>query len=124
MKNHYIQALIATLESGTLPEEALKGLRTSLKAHQHERLLPAILRGTLKVLESSNRSQTATVTVASASAAKEAIANALKDIDAPNDASVIVDPTIIGGVVAKYKNMVVDRSYKSKLVELYRSAKR
>lgn len=123
MKNHYIQALLATLDNGTSPETAIKGLRASLKAHHHEGLLPAVLSGALKVLESSNRSDEATVVVASEAFAKDVIAETLKAIDAPKDARVVIDSNIIGGVIAKYKNMVVDRSYKSKLVELYRSTK-
>lgn len=127
MKNHYIQATIQLIQKGTDIQEVLTGLQRTMVDKGHMRLYGAVLRGVFRILETKKESLTATVTVAEEAAiAKytDAIKNALTVLEAGDDYTVKVDPTIIGGVIVKNNNTVVDRSFKTALTNLYRAATR
>lgn len=125
MKNHYIQATIELIQKGTDIQEVLTGLQRTMVDKGHMRLYGAVLRGVFRILETKKESLTATVTVAEEVAiAKyaDAIKSALKVLEASDDYTVKVDPTIIGGVIVKNNNTIVDRSFKTALTNLYRAA--
>ena len=121
MKNHYITAVLELLKEGKDGKTVLRGLSTVLEAKHHEKLLPSILKGVVKELESSTEPGVAVVIMAEAKAKKTQIEEALKSIEAPSKHEVVIDDTIIGGVIATYNNRLIDNSYKSKLVSLYRN---
>lgn len=123
MKQQYINALLQMLKEGKDPTKILNGFKTTLKNRGHEALEASVLRGVLRVIEAKSIDG-AVVTVASAESYEKqaaAIAAALTDLGTTSDPAVKVDETIIGGFVAEANNVRHDASYKSKLVNLYRS---
>ena len=124
MKNHYIQAVLGLLREGKDVSDVFSGLTRALNAKGHTRLHASILRGVAKELESSRGQDGAVITVNS----EEEIASVMRDIEAalatleaPQKHEVVVDDTIIGGIIATYNNKIIDQSYKTKLVSLYRN---
>lgn len=124
MKKQYIQATIDLILDGTDPQVILKGLHESMEKKGHARLYVAVLRGVVRILESKDNA-TAIVTVAS-EADVEKFASEINEMRAMLGTegvhSIVVDQTLIGGVVAKYNNTIIDRSYKNALTNLYRAA--
>ena len=119
MKNHYITAVLELLKEGKDGKAVLRGLSVVLEAKHHQKLLPSILKGVVKELESSFQPDVAVVIMAEAKAKKMEIEAALKAIDAPKEHEVVIDDTLIGGLIATYNNHLIDNSYKSRLVSLY-----
>ena len=124
MKNHYIQAVIELIKSGTDIQELHNGLKKSMERKGHMRLYGSVLRGTLRILETQTDHSKATVIVSEDTDIQKYasdITGALKKLGAQDDFSTEIDPTIIGGVVIKHNNTLIDRSYKTTLTNLYRS---
>ncbi len=124
MKNHYINATLSLIQSGSDPQSVLDGLLKSMQSKGHERLYASVLRGVVRVLETKKDSAQATVVVAKeADVAKYAsvITETLTSLDAGSDFSTKIDETIVGGVIVKNNNTVVDRSFKTALTNLYRA---
>jgi F0F1-type ATP synthase delta subunit len=124
MKNHYIQATIEMIQSGTAVEAVFAGLQKTMQAKGHMRLYASVLRGVLRILETKKDVAVATVVVASdADVQKYAdiIKSTLTSLEAGEDFSTEIDETIIGGVIVKNNNTIVDRSYKTALTNLYRA---
>ena len=124
MKNHYINATLSLIQSGSDPQSVLDGLLKSMQSKGHERLYASVLRGVVRVLETKKDSTQATVVVAKeADVAKYAsvITETLTSLDAGSDFSTKIDETIVGGVIVKSNNTVVDRSFKTALTNLYRA---
>ena len=124
MKNHYIQAVLEMIDSGSDIQSVLKGLSVSLEKKGHTRLHAAVLRGVVRILSSKITSTGAIVTIADKDLLKghkEAITSALSTLSAGKDYQTIIDPTIIGGVIVEYNNTIIDTSYKTQLVKLYRT---
>lgn len=124
MKDHYIHAVLEMLENGADVHTVLSGLSATLQKKGHTRLHGAVLRGVLRILESKRGTRGATVTVARESAVSEkkhAIEQALAQLGASSDYRVVVDPSIIGGTIVEHNNVLIDTSYKTRLVKLYRS---
>jgi F0F1-type ATP synthase delta subunit len=126
MKKHYIQATIDLILAGTNPQVVLEGLHASMKKKGHERLYASVLRGVVRILESKDVN-TAKVSVASEADVEKfaaEIKEMLTTLGSEGDHTVVIDKTLIGGVVAKYNNIVIDRSYKTALTNLYRATLR
>ncbi|MFT5849839.1 MAG: F0F1-type ATP synthase delta subunit [Patiriisocius sp.] len=124
MKNHYINATLSIIQSGSDPQSVLDGLQKSMQSKGHERLYASVLRGVVRVLETKKDSTHATVVVATeADVTKYAsvITDTLTSLDAGSDFSTKIDETIVGGVIVKSNNVVVDRSFKTALTNLYRA---
>ena len=124
MKNHYIYATLSLIQSGSDPQSVLDGLLKSMQSKGHERLYASVLRGVVRVRETKKDSAQATVVVAKeADVAKYAsvITETLTSLDAGSDFSTKIDETIVGGVIVKNNNTVVDRSFKTALTNLYRA---
>lgn len=123
MKDTYIKAVLGALASGKEISAVLSGLSITLARRGHTRLHGAVLRGVLRTLESKKSSRDAHITVASETALtvqKDAIADALKTLGA-TAYTTHIDPTLIGGIVAEFQNTVIDTSFKTRLIKLYRS---
>jgi F0F1-type ATP synthase delta subunit len=124
MKNHYIQATLDLILSGKNPDEVILGLKKTLEAKGYTRLYPSVLRGVLRILETKKDTVGAVVTVASQSDVekyKTVINSALEKLTGSEDFSTHVDQTIIGGVVISDGKTVIDKSFKTTLLNLYRS---
>ena len=124
MKNNYIQAVIEMILAGKNPDEVISGLQKTLEVKGHSRLYPSILRGVLRVLETKKDTAGVTVTVATVPDVekyKTTINSILEQLDGTIDFSTQVDETLIGGVVVSDGQTVVDKSFKTALLNLYRS---
>jgi len=124
MKNHYIQATIEMIQTGTAVEAVFDGLKKSMQKKGHIRLYASVLHGVLRILETKKDIAVATVVVAKDADVQkyaDTIKQTLISIKAGDDFSTKVDETIIGGVIVKNNNTIVDRSYKTVLTNLYRS---
>ena len=127
MKQQYTAAVLELLESGHDPEAVIAGLKASLEKHSHEKLLPAILQSVKRVLDSSSSTNEPVVVVASEGEYKKqktAIAKTFESLGTNEEPQVEIDSTLIGGYLSVYKNRIIDKSYKSKLVSLYRNISR
>lgn len=123
MKEHYITAVLKQLASGMSAEDTIEGLKKTLNRRGHDRLLPVILRGVVRVLESDN-TDVVIAKVASESAVKtyaKTIKASLEQLNASSEPKIEIDKTLIGGYIAEANYKRLDASYKSKLVTLYRS---
>ena len=124
MKNHYIQATIEMIQSGTAVEAVFEGLQKSMQKKGHMRLYASVLRGVLRILETKKDVAVATVVVATDADVQkyaDVIKTTLTSLEAGEDFSTEIDETIIGGVIVKGNSTIVDRSYKTALTNLYRS---
>jgi F0F1-type ATP synthase delta subunit len=124
MEQQYVQALIEVLRRCADADTVLAQLARVLKRKGHLSIHAAILKGAIAELERAEHSDAAMVAVASEKERErhaEAIASALATLGAGDDAVALIDPTLVGGFVATYGDSRIDRSYKKKLVELYRS---
>lgn len=123
MKQNYITAVLEELKAGKQIDSIIAGLKATLQKRGHGSLLPAVLRGVLRVLE-ADRKSVSSVTVASSQAfAAQAneINTALAALHAEGTPQIHVDKTIIGGFITEANAQRIDNSYKTKLVTLYRS---
>jgi len=123
MKNHYIQATIEMIQSETAVEAVFEGLQKSMQKKGHMRLYASVLRGVLRILETKKDVAIATVVVANSADVQkyaDTIKATLTSIEAGEDFSTEIDETIIGGVIVKANNTIVDQSYKTALTNLYR----
>ena len=123
MKENYITAVLEELRMGSDPERILRGLKTALQKRGHDRLYAAILRGVVRVLESDS-TETTVVTVVDQAAfekQKNVIMDTLASLGTNDQPKVVQDSTIVGGFIAEAANKRLDKSYKAKLVSLYRS---
>lgn len=119
----YVQATIEMLESGQKPELVLGNLKILLQKKGHLHLYKNILINLLRRLEQSSQTQIATVTVAKEEAVdelKNAISNALSQLNVTSKPEIITDPNIVGGLLVETKDQRIDATYKSALLRLYR----
>lgn len=124
MKNHYIQAVLEMMHAGKSPDAVILGLKNALTAKGHMRLYSSVLKGVLRVVETKKDISGAVVTVATAGAVEAytaRIQESLTVLGAEGDFVTKIDPTIIGGVIVKSNNTVIDSSYKTALTNLYRA---
>jgi len=123
LKNDYIEAVSALLDEGKDFDGVIKNLKEVLEKKGHQKLYKSILIGLQIKTESSLETNVAQVSVArqkDLEISKERISKSLTELESDNyDAS--VDPSLIGGYVIEYDNKIIDNSYKSRLVTLYRS---
>jgi F0F1-type ATP synthase delta subunit len=124
MEKVYVQAVMELLESGSKVETVLGNLRAVMTARGHAKALPAVLRAVVRALEQGSTESVATITIARAgdeSALTADIKSALATLGAAGEHTIIVDDTIIGGLIATYNHRQVDQSYRTKLNALYQS---
>jgi F0F1-type ATP synthase delta subunit len=121
--NDYIQATSSLLSDGKEFNDVIKRLKTVLDEKGHQKLFRSILLGLQRKTERTISDNVATVSVArkkDLKDLKDKINNSLSEIEA-KDFQASVDETIIGGFVVEHDNKIIDKSYKSRLVALYRS---
>ncbi len=126
MKQDYIAAVLSVLQKDPTnakhAEQVIDGLKKTLAARHHEKLLPAILRGVVRELPRMSHSGVV-LTIKDSAALKEnqkAVADLLKKYEVGAEPAVQTDPTIIGGFKLKIADTLIDNTYKTKLLNLYR----
>ena len=124
MKDHYINATLTLLAEGAATDKILSDLKRVLEAKGHTRLYASILRGLLRQMDAKQHTGDVTIILAKEADLtkhKEAIESALERYTDGPDHTTTVDENIIGGFVLRFGNTVLDQSYKTRLVKLYRS---
>ena len=123
MRENYITAILEALLAGKDPEATLQGLKKVLKEKGHTQLYPSVLRGVARILESRGTHDARIVVkdTAAYEQQKSAIDAALAQLGAQDEPEVHIDETIIGGFIAEAEGKQLDKSYKTKLVSLYRN---
>ncbi len=117
MENLYATVVTRLLASGRKEDEIVGNLVKHLKAKGRVKLLPGILRA-LKTQMERSKTLGATVEVASKEEAKTALAEAKAlGIDAEE---AVVNPILLSGWRARKEGVLVDRSGKRALTDIYR----
>lgn len=123
MEQHYAQALWRLVEDGVTPHKAVGMLRELLAREGRLALLPRVGRAFERLAEKESKTSTMVLTIArenderqAKSAAKETLA-ALK-LDA-GDLETQVDDSLIGGWRLEGRSVLIDNSYKNRLIALY-----
>jgi len=116
MEREYAQALSASLARGTDEAKLVQGLMQHLKEEGRMKLLPSILRE-LKRLQSEAEKLAPSLEIANESDRASAIAGAKEAGISVSD--VTVNPSLIKGWRARSGSVLVDRSAKQALVDLY-----
>jgi len=101
----------------------LASLLGFMKAKGHMSLLPSVVR----ILEREPERADVSVTVAREKDAKRfarSIEDSLKLLGTEEEPAVSIDPRIVGGYAVRAGSRVLDRSFRSALVTLYRRATR
>lgn len=124
MEKVYVQAVMELLTSGSDIETVLGNLRTVMTARGHAKALPTVLGAVLRMLEEQSDTSVPSITIAresDTSALAVDIKTALNTLGAKGAHTVIVDDSIIGGIIATHNHRQIDQSYRTKLVTLYQS---
>ena len=125
MKKHYVHAVLQLIQEGKDIDTVLASLSDTLQKKGHTKLHESILSAVLAQLVRITATEGALVTIAKESDSQKsqsAIQQALKELQ--SDGAPLrtkVDETLIGGFTVEYNNTRIDRSYKEKLVSLYRA---
>ncbi len=122
MKNAYVTALTQSILAGTDIETALTRLRARLERQGHLRLYGQILKASARVLEAKLKETVPQVVVAKTGAVnRETLMSAITRLSADQSTyEEQVDETIVGGFIVRFKDQVLDASYKRRLLDLYR----
>ncbi|MES2931113.1 MAG: F0F1 ATP synthase subunit delta [Patescibacteria group bacterium] len=116
MEREYAQALQESLGRGTDEAKLVDGLMKHLKEEGRMKLLPGILRE-LKRLQTENGKLLPSLEIASEADRASAVAGAKEAGITASD--VTVNPSLIRGWRARSGSVLVDRSAKQALVDLY-----
>lgn len=126
MEEAYAQALWQILEKGTQPKAALHSLVESLKMHKREELLPRIGRAFERLAQREMRKNALVVSVANdkdSAHGKRAAKAALEELKVEGkELEVAIDSSLIGGWRLEGKGVLVDESFKKKLLDMYNAA--
>ena len=122
MKQSYIIALTEALYSNLDVDSTLKRAEQLMIKKGHARLWPAVLRGVVYEMERRNKIDTPQVTVATkVMDDNESLTKALALLGADISSDYIVssDDTLIGGFIVRYRDRMLDLSYRRALTDLY-----
>lgn len=123
MKNHYIQAVVELLKDGKNANTVFSGLKKTLERKGHTRLHASILHGVEKTVNRESREPIVTAaTEETFRTDSKEIKKALSILGADTTYIKQVDETLVGGYIAAHNHMMLDKSYKTKLTNLYRNA--
>jgi F0F1-type ATP synthase delta subunit len=123
MEEAYAQALWKMVKEGMAPSKAVHALSELLKSHGRLALMPRIGKAFARIAERQLQKETMTLTVArekderaAKAAAKEVLAELKLEA---KEVSVKVDDSLIGGWRLEGKEVLVDRSYKTRLLGVF-----
>jgi F0F1-type ATP synthase delta subunit len=120
----YTQAVVSLIEDGREVGTVLQNLSKTLKARGHARLYPAILRDVERLLTTRRLRNEVVVTVGRADDAVRYTTDIEHDLAGAGLSTqyhIEVDPRIIGGFRVRSGSVVLDRTFKERLIALYRS---
>lgn len=125
LEHEYARAIVALQEEGKTDAEIATGLAQVLGARGHERLIPRIERALTSLQARNEKKQARTLRIGKADdtnvhAQAIAEAAALLGEDVQNYET-IVDERIVGGFILASGTTMVDASYRTALVSLYRT---
>ncbi|HVU75870.1 MAG TPA: F0F1 ATP synthase subunit delta [Candidatus Paceibacterota bacterium] len=124
MEQAYAQALWKMVEEGMAPSKAVQSLSEILKQHGRLALMPRIGKAFERIAARELSKSRITLSVArekderSAKAAAKEVLSALK-LDA-KDIALEVDDSLIGGWSLEGSEILMDRSYKTRLLEIFK----
>lgn len=126
MKDHYTQALLQLLETKNTAKEVnavLEGLKNTLEARGHAKLLPSILRAAERTLPRDSAKKPILVLAKNSAAEIKKYKDEIESLQIAgiDDPVVVEDSTIIGGYKVKTGELLIDGTHKTKLVHLYRT---
>lgn len=123
MEHTYAQALWKAIESGMTPHAAVKSLRDLLERTGRSALVPRIARAFTRLAEREAKRSDMVLTIArekdeprAKSAAKEILTELQADAEGLKTQ---VDDSIIGGWRLEGRGVLVDKSYKAQLINIY-----
>lgn len=125
MKASYTTAVLELLAAGKEVPAVLSGLKRAMQAHGHEKLYAPVLRNVVRIVAAEPVAG-ATVTIARAEDREryqkeiEAALAALPVTTQPTASHTVIDDTLIGGFTVTNGTHLLDASFKSKLLNLYR----
>ena len=126
METAYAQALWKMVEDGMEPKKAVHALHAELTKTGRASLMRRILRAFERIAERELRKEQATLTVArehDERHAKSAVKEVLAELEVESkDLKTLIDDTIIGGWRLEGNGRLIDASYKTQLLELYKRA--
>lgn len=119
MKHYYTKAMLELLKEGTSVDEVLTNTVAVMKRRGHESLQRAVLEEVVRELERSESKEAVKVRIARQDDLESAL-KTLKEASVKTDkVETIIDPSIIGGMVARDQDSQIDTSHKSALTRLY-----
>ena len=122
MENAYAQALWNIIKGGKQPSDAVHALHAQLEKSGRLALAPRIARAFARIAARDNGKNVATLFVADAAHGAHArTAAQAAGADASN-ATITIDPSLIGGWRLEARETLVDASYKKHLLAIYRAA--
>lgn len=128
MEQQYATALWRMVEGGMTPSKAVSALRELLEREGRSELLPRIGKALARIAEREARRSQLTVTVASEKDSRHAHTEAHKALKEmgieEKDLKTLVDDTVIGGWRLEGRGVLIDNTYKQKLLSLYNRAVR
>ncbi|HTR18796.1 MAG TPA: F0F1 ATP synthase subunit delta [Candidatus Paceibacterota bacterium] len=128
MEKSYAQALWQLVEEGMEPKKALHALVESLKVRGREALLPRIARAFERLATREMKKNAIIVSVArekDTHKAKREVKAILEEIGADSkNLDVQLDESLIGGWRLEGKGVLVDKSFKKSLLDMYNLAVR
>lgn len=127
MEHAYAQALWKAVEGGMTPHAAVKALREKLLRDGRSALLPRVARAFARLAEREGKKSDVVLTVAREKDerhARSASKKVLAALEADADLKTQVDETLVGGWRLEGRGVLVDKSYKSRLLDIYHRATR
>lgn len=123
MESAYAQALWQVVEKGTAPAKAIGALREMLERQGREKLLPKIARAFARIYERERLRHGLVLYVAregDARSAADAAARAVQEMRvAATEFDVRIDDSLIGGWRLEGGGVLVDKSYRKQLLDMY-----
>jgi len=126
MERAYAQAVLAMVENGKTPHEAVAALRKTLEIRGRLALLPRIGKAFERLVAKEAKKNTCTLTIARQKDAQKAV----KEVEqvlaelkiGDTDLCETVDESLIGGWRLEGQGMLVDQSWKKALLNMYTRA--
>lgn len=123
MENAYAQALWKMVQGGMTPQKAVAAIKETLAAHGRTALMPRVARAFARIAEREARKSTMVLTVARESdekSSKKSAGEVLHQLGIESEGlKTQVDDTLIGGWRLEGRGLLVDQSYKERLLSMY-----
>lgn len=118
----YARALLKAAENkdASAQETLVKFLQEILALKGHQSLLPHILREYIKLQGEMHRKKSVIIRVAHEKEKARAIEEARRELHVAAEAEEVIDESLVGGFVIESGEMLVDRSFRRALHDLYK----